>query len=122
MTDLETSIAVLTANPLIALDLTATIEDLFPAATIVTMTTPVESVDEITGLPRLLAVVLDQAEARSIDLHAIKHTGAAIIVLGESEAPEEHDADIAYLQLPFTTEMLAGVLESLQQAETAPES
>jgi hypothetical protein len=120
MTESANTIAVVTENALIAMDLTATVEEFFPSSRVISIPAPLSSADEIAHLSGLLAVILDMAEARSLDLDAIRKTGASIIVLGDPETNAA--AGVTYLQLPFTTEMLAGVIARISSPVTSPEA
>lgn len=110
----QDTIVLLTDNALVALDLTSAIEELFPAVRVMTITPPIAAPEQI-ALPGLMALIADQHEARSLDLERFRQDGAAIVVLGEEEVPG--DPGVAYLQLPFTTEMLTSVLRAVTRPD-----
>lgn len=102
------TVALVTSNALVALDLTTTIEEVLPWATIVPLTPPLTESDKLRGLPGLLAVVIDQKEVPSLDLEQFRNSDALVIVIGDGDAAD--GSGIAYLPMPFTTEMLISVL------------
>lgn len=102
------SVALVTGNALVALDMSATIREVLPWAEIVTLTPTLTTPEDLSALPGLLAIIIDQAEARLVDLDRFRRDGAMVIVIGEGEAPA--GSGIAYLPMPFTTEMLESVL------------
>jgi hypothetical protein len=108
MTPSVKTVALVTENALVALDLTATIEDLFPWAEVVTLTSPPTPLQTAELAPGLLAMIIEQPQARTMDLDVVRRTGASVIVIGDEDARTE--PGLAYLPMPFTTEMLTSVL------------
>ncbi len=111
------TVALVTGNALVALDMSATIREVMPWAEIVTLTPTLTTPDDLGALQGLLAVVIDQAEAKQVDLERYTRDGAMVIVIGEGE--ERPGSGIAYLPMPFTTEMLESVLAMVWPRRTA---
>ena len=109
------TVALVTDNALVALDLSATIEEVFPWANVVTLPAPLETPDEVNLLPDLLALIIDQREARTLDLDLIRRNGAAVIVIGDGE--DAGESGVAFLPMPFTTEMLTSVLRVIARPD-----
>jgi hypothetical protein len=110
------TVALVTNNALVALDLTTTIEEVLPWAKIVPLSPPLTGSENLKGLPGLLAVVIDQAEVPSLDLEQFRNSGALVIVIGDGDAPD--GSGLAYLPMPFTTEMLTSVLSMVAPPDT----
>lgn len=102
------TVALVTGNALLALDMSATIREVLPWAEIVTLKPTLTTPDDLRTLQGLLAIVIEQAEARQADLEQFRRDGAVVIVIGDGDAPA--GSGIAYLPMPFTTEMLESVL------------